>query len=214
MSDTSSGDYVARPGKRGARIGDFLFFINVFFSRLLYRRIVRGRARRNKLGKRCKSAFTRDGCAGLALRAKRAIYIVRFGDCLSRVDRSVDLIGELSPSRDQRADLLLALFEIAQVCHSFAEPAQCLVVKSSGCLLPVTRNKRNRIARVEQLDRGGDLFFLHRKLFGDNLLNVHFSVLSFCSRRSHASFFIFTKIVQPRSLWHTITPLDTLCTLS
>ena len=156
-----------------------LFFVNICLGLHLDRRIVGRFLRVDQLSQGFKSLFTSHRRTRLTVRTEGTVNIVHLGDRLCRRDRSLDLGGHLLLSRDQIKDLLLALFNVAQKGQSVVEVTQHAVVKASRHLFAVTRDKRDRVALVDQSNRLFDLLELEVEFLCKCFKNVHWSMGSF-----------------------------------
>ena len=120
----------------------------VFLRFFLY--VERFVLRKNGVRERLQSARDGDGRAGLALLLIRAVDVLRLRERGCLFERVPDLVRHLALFFDGGGDLLLALFQIAEVFQPVGEFTKDLVVTAARHFLAVTGDEGNGVSLVEQ----------------------------------------------------------------
>ena len=105
-----------------------------------------------------------------------AIGLVEVFDALELLgfaDLFLELGCELALSVDKHDDVFLALLEIAQVTQAFIESAERDIVHASGGFFAVTRDERNGVSLVDELDGGLDVGDFEIELLGELSDKIH-----------------------------------------
>ena len=125
--------------------------------------------REDGVRQRLKSLCDGDGSARFALLLIRAVNILHFGKRDGFFEGGLDLVRELSLFPDRGGNLLLPLFEVAEIGEAVGQRAQHLVVAAARHFLPVTGDKGNGVPLV---DERKDIFRVRRievEFLGDRL---------------------------------------------
>ena len=98
-------------------------------------------------------ALARDTGSRAALGAVGLVEVFELGARVGAEKPLAQLGRELALLLDRGEDRGAALFERAQTLPLGVDLAQLLFVQPAGALLAVARDERDRVARVQQLDR-------------------------------------------------------------
>ena len=121
--------------------------------------------------------FTCDRGACATFRSVRTIDVFDLGERRRFFERRFNVRRHFVERTDRGSDLFFSFFQTAQIGKAFGKPPQCLIVERPVRFLSVPRDKRDRIALVDQLDRILRLPCLQGKLFAQLLNDVHESLL-------------------------------------
>ena len=171
------GNNVACAGKSVLHIFNVLLGIDVLRGKLVQLRHIR-RLCEDRVGKRLKTLFLRDGGACAALGLVRTVQILDLGERFRVVDGSGKLLRELALLLNRAFDSITALLKRAQIRKALLKRAERRVVHRTVKLLAVTRDKGDGITLVEQLDHSGNMRFAAPQFPGDNGNNRIHNVIS------------------------------------
>ena len=149
-----------------------LFFLgNIIFCRILQRFLCF--LFQNQLRQRLQTFLFRNRRTGAPFRTIRPVQILYDYHRLRRQNRRFQLIGQFPLFLDTGQHLFFLVFQISQVCQTFKKSTQHFIVQRTRHFFPVTGDKRNRIALVDQLYGCIHLFFTYVQLFCQYPVNVH-----------------------------------------
>ena len=142
------------------------------FCRFLQKRLCRC-LRENIFCQRLEALRLRNAGARLPLRAVRTVQIVHRHLRPGALNRRTEIFRQFSLLFDGGQNLLLFLLERAQARQLLGEVPQLLIIQRAGCFLAVPRDKRNRVALIDELHRGLHLAAPDLQFLCDCSNNIH-----------------------------------------
>ena len=166
----SLGKDIPRAGQGRLRVRHFLFRIDILRR---FRRRVSWLLQHQPHRQRFQSALLRHGGTGPTFRTVRAVDILQFAQRCRFGQLFLQFVRHHALFFQGRGDLFPPLLQVPQVLQPFRHFTQHLVVQRSGRFLPVPRDKRDRISRVQQFHRRLYLLRSQLKLRCQPVYKIH-----------------------------------------